>query len=183
MMSIGLLLRDRDAAVIWRGPLKMSAIKQFLEEVEWGELDYLIIDAPPGTGDEPLSVCQLAAPLTGAVVVTTPQDVATADVRRSITFCRQLDLPVLGVVENMSGFVCPHCNTVTEIFKSGGGERMAESMGCPSWDDPPRSGHRRLLRRRQAVCVSLQQDRYSQGFRPHHASDPRADGWCKRVRA
>ncbi|MGI6098874.1 MAG: P-loop NTPase [Lentisphaerae bacterium] len=129
MMSIGLLLRDRDAAVIWRGPLKMSAIKQFLEEVEWGELDYLIIDAPPGTGDEPLSVCQLAAPLTGAVVVTTPQDVATADVRRSITFCRQLDLPVLGVVENMSGFVCPHCNTVTEIFKSGGGERMAESMG------------------------------------------------------
>lgn len=138
MMSIGLLLRDRDAAVIWRGPLKMSAIKQFLEEVEWGELDYLIIDAPPGTGDEPLSVCQLAAPLTGAVVVTTPQDVATADVRRSITFCRQLDLPVLGVVENMSGFVCPHCNTVTEIFKSGGGERMAESMGV-SFRDASRS--------------------------------------------
>ena len=131
MMSIGLLLRDRDAAVIWRGPLKMGAIKQFLEEVEWGELDYLIIDSPPGTGDEPLSVCQLAAPLDGAVVVTTPQDVATADVRRSISFCRQLDLRVLGVIENMSGFACPHCGTVTDIFKSGGGERMAESMGVP----------------------------------------------------
>ncbi len=131
MMSIGLLLRDRDAAVIWRGPLKMGAIKQFLEEVEWGELDYLIIDSPPGTGDEPLSVCQLAAPLDGAVVVTTPQDVSTADVRRSISFCRQLDLRVLGVIENMSGFVCPHCGTLTDIFKSGGGERMAESMGVP----------------------------------------------------
>ena len=131
MMSIGLLLRDRDAAVIWRGPLKMGAIKQFLEEVEWGELDYLIIDSPPGTGDEPLSVCQLAAPLDGAVVVTTPQDVSTADVRRSISFCRQFDLRVLGVIENMSGFVCPHCGTLTDIFKSGGGERMAESMGVP----------------------------------------------------
>ena len=131
MMSIGLLLRDSDAAVIWRGPLKMGAIKQFLEEVEWGELDYLIIDSPPGTGDEPLSVCQLAAPLDGAIVVTTPQDVATADVRRSIAFCHQLDLRVLGVVENMSGFVCPHCGTVTDIFKSGGGERMAASMDVP----------------------------------------------------
>ena len=131
MMSIGLLLRDHDAPVIWRGPLKMGAIKQFLEEVEWGELDYLIIDAPPGTGDEPLSVCQLAAPLDGAIVVTTPQDVATADVRRSIAFCRKLELRVLGVVENMSGFVCPHCGTVTDIFKSGGGERMAASMDVP----------------------------------------------------
>lgn len=131
MMSIGLLLRDRDAAVIWRGPLKMGAIKQFLEEVEWGELDYLIIDSPPGTGDEPLSVCQLAAPLDGAIVITTPQDVATADVRRSIAFCHQLDLRVIGVVENMSGFVCPHCGTVTDIFKSGGGERMAASMEVP----------------------------------------------------
>ncbi len=131
MMSIGLLLRDRDAAVIWRGPLKMGAIKQFLEEVDWGELDYLIIDSPPGTGDEPLSVCQLAAPLDGAIVVTTPQDVATADVRRSISFCRQLDLRVLGVVENMSGFVCPHCGTMTDIFKSGGGERMAAELDVP----------------------------------------------------
>ncbi len=131
VMSIGLLLRDRDAPVIWRGPLKMSAIKQFLEEVEWGTLDYLIIDAPPGTGDEPLSVCQLAEPLAGAVVVTTPQDVATADVRRSIAFCRQLNLPVLGVIENMSGFVCPHCGKTTEIFKKGGGETMARDLDVP----------------------------------------------------
>ena len=131
VMSIGFLLRERDDAVIWRGPMKMSVISQFLKDVDWGELDYLVIDCPPGTGDEPLSVCQLAAPLDGAVVVTTPQDLATSDVRKSITFCRKLKLPVLGVVENMSGFVCPKCGEVTDIFKSGGGERMAEEMGVP----------------------------------------------------
>jgi Mrp family chromosome partitioning ATPase/predicted Fe-Mo cluster-binding NifX family protein len=131
VMSIGFLLRDRDDAVIWRGPMKMGVIKQFLKDVEWGDLDYLVIDSPPGTGDEPLSVAQLAAPVDGAVIVTTPQDVATADVRKSITFCRQLSLPVLGVVENMSGFVCPECGTVTDIFKAGGGERMAADMGVP----------------------------------------------------
>ena len=131
VMSIGFLLRERDDAVIWRGPMKMNVIRQFLEDVDWGELDYLVIDSPPGTGDEPLSVCQLAAPLDGAIVVTTPQDVATSDVRKSITFCRQLKLPVLGVVENMSGFVCPKCGELTAIFKSGGGERMATEMGVP----------------------------------------------------
>ena len=127
-MSIGFLLENRDDALIWRGPMKMTVIKQFLKDVEWGELDYLIIDSPPGTGDEPLSVCQLAAPVDGAVVVTTPQDVSTADVRKSINFCLQLKLPVLGVVENMSGFVCPKCGEVTDIFKAGGGERMAKEM-------------------------------------------------------
>lgn len=131
VMSIGFLLRGRDDAVIWRGPMKMNVIQQFLRDVDWGDLDYLVIDCPPGTGDEPLSVCQLAAPLTGAVVVTTPQDLATSDVRKSITFCRQLKLPVLGVVENMSGFACPKCGEVTNIFKSGGGERMAADMGVP----------------------------------------------------
>ncbi len=131
VMSIGFLLENRDDALIWRGPMKMSVIKQFLKDVDWGELDYLIIDSPPGTGDEPLSVCQLAAPVDGAVVVTTPQDVATADVRKSINFCRQLKLTVLGVVENMSGFVCPKCGEVTDIFKTGGGERMATEMGVP----------------------------------------------------
>jgi ATP-binding protein involved in chromosome partitioning len=99
--------------------------------VEWGDLDYLIIDSPPGTGDEPLSVCQLIPDADGAVVVTTPQEVATADVRRSIGFCRALKLPVLGVVENMSGFVCPHCRRTTDIFKTGGGEKMAAEMGVP----------------------------------------------------
>jgi Mrp family chromosome partitioning ATPase len=107
VMSLGFLLRNQDDAVIWRGPLKMGVIKQFLTDVDWGDLDYLIIDSPPGTGNEPLSVCQLIERLDGAVIVTTPQKVAAVDVRKSITFCRQLQVPVLGVVENMSGFVCP----------------------------------------------------------------------------
>ncbi len=131
VMSIGFLLRDRDEAVIWRGPRKMGVIKQFLQDVNWGDLDYLVVDSPPGTGDEPLSVAQLAAPVDGAVIVTTPQEVATADVRKSINFCRQVDLPVLGVVENMSGFVCPKCGEVTDIFKTGGGQRMAAEMQVP----------------------------------------------------
>ncbi len=131
VMSIGFLLNNRDDAVIWRGPLKMSVIKQFLKDVVWGDLDYLIIDSPPGTGDEPLSVAQLAAPVTGAVIVTTPQSVATADVRKSINFCRQLKMPVLGVVENMSGFVCPKCGEISYIFNTGGGEEMAASMQVP----------------------------------------------------
>jgi ATP-binding protein involved in chromosome partitioning len=131
IMSIGFLTENRHDAIIWRGPMKMSVIKQFLKDVDWGDLDYLIIDAPPGTGDEPLSVVQLASPVDGAVVVTTPQDVATADVRKSINFCKKLNLPVLGVVENMSGFVCPKCGEVTDIFKTGGGERMAKEMSVP----------------------------------------------------
>jgi len=131
VMSIGFLLRGRDDAVIWRGPMKMGVIKQFLKDVAWGELDYLVIDSPPGTGDEPLSVCQLIGDATGAVIVTTPQDVATADVRKSINFCRALNLPVLGVVENMSGFTCPGCGRTSNIFKMGGGEHMAAEMGVP----------------------------------------------------
>jgi len=131
VMSIGLLLRDQDDAVIWRGPMKMGVIKQFLKDVEWGDLDYLVVDSPPGTGDEPLSVCQLIEDADGAIVVTTPQDVATTDVRKCVTFCRKLELPVLGVIENMSGFVCPKCGEVTAIFRSGGGERMANEMGVP----------------------------------------------------
>jgi ATP-binding protein involved in chromosome partitioning len=131
VMSIGFLLRRREEAVIWRGPMKMGVIKQFLKDVEWGDLDYLIVDAPPGTGDEPLSVCQLIEDADGAIIVTTPQEVALASVRKSITFCRQLSLRVLGVVENMSGFVCPHCGKETEVFLSGGGERMAREMKVP----------------------------------------------------
>ncbi len=129
VMSVGFLMEDADQAVVWRGPLKYGIIKQFLSEVVWGELDYLIVDSPPGTGDEPLSVCQLIPEPDGAVIVTTPQDVALADVRKSVTFCRQLNMNVIGVIENMSTFVCPHCGEVTEIFKSGGGEAMAENMG------------------------------------------------------
>jgi len=131
VFSIGFLLRNSDDAVIWRGPLKHGVIKQFLKDVEWGDLDYLIIDSPPGTGDEPLSVCQLIGKMDGAVIVTTPQKVAAVDVRKSITFCRQIQVPVLGVVENMSGFACPHCGKITQIFREGGGQRIAEDMQVP----------------------------------------------------
>ena len=129
VMSIGFLLRDSDDAVIWRGPMKYQMIKQFLRDVQWGELDYLIIDSPPGTGDEPLSIIQLLGNADGAIIVTTPQQVALSDVRKSISFCRNLNLPVLGVIENMSGFVCPKCGERTDIFKSGGGQEMALQMG------------------------------------------------------
>ncbi len=129
VVSIGFFLSSPDDAVIWRGPLKMGAIKQFLKDVAWGDLDFLVIDSPPGTGDEPLSVCQLIGRLDGAVIVTTPQRVAAVDVRKSITFCRHLQVPVLGVVENMSGFACPKCGEVTQIFRTGGGRRIAEDMG------------------------------------------------------
>lgn len=131
VMSVGFLLRERDDAVIWRAPLKHGLIKQFLAEVNWGELDYLVVDCPPGTGDEPLSVIQLLENADGAVIITTPQDLSLADVRKSITFCHAMKLPVLGVVENMSGFVCPHCGNTVDIFKTGGGEKMASEMGAP----------------------------------------------------
>jgi len=131
VISLGFLLPNKDDAVIWRGAMKHSLIKQFLTEVEWGELDYLIVDSPPGTGDEPLSVVQLIGDSDGAIIVTTPQQVALADVRRSLNFCSQMSLPVIGVVENMSGFVCPDCGKLVDIFKSGGGEKMAIEMGVP----------------------------------------------------
>ena len=131
VMSIGFLLPDDTSPVIWRGPMKMNVIKQFLRDVDWGPLDYLIVDCPPGTGDEPLSVGQLIENPTGAIIVTTPQELSLLDVRKSITFCKQLELPVLGVVENMSGFVCPHCGGTSDIFRQGGGERMAKEMGVP----------------------------------------------------
>ena len=131
VMSIGFLLPEDTSPVIWRGPMKMNIIKQFLKDVDWGPLDYLIVDCPPGTGDEPLSVAQLIEDATGAIIVTTPQELSLLDVRKSITFCKHLKLPVLGVVENMSGFVCPHCGRTSDIFRQGGGERMAGEMGVP----------------------------------------------------
>lgn len=131
VMSLGFLLQKPEDAVIWRGPVKMGAIKQLLAEVQWGDLDYMVIDFPPGTGDEPLSVAQVIPDADGAVVVTTPQDVSTVDVSKSITFCRQLNIPVLGVVENMSGLICPHCSKLINLFKQGGGEEMAKRMEVP----------------------------------------------------
>lgn len=137
VMSMGFLLENRNTAVIWRGPMKYNVIKQFIKDVNWGELDYLIVDSPPGTGDEPLSVAQLLGKPSRAVLVTTPQKLSLSDVRRCVTFCRQLEVPVLGVVENMSGFVCPHCGEKTDIFKTGGGRSLAREMEIPFLGDIP----------------------------------------------
>jgi ATP-binding protein involved in chromosome partitioning len=131
VVSMAFVLKDKESPVIWRGPLKMGAIKQFLAEVDWGELDYLIIDSPPGTGDEPLSIAQLIKDIDGVIIVTTPQEVALLDSRKAVNFARQLNVPVLGIVENMSGFVCPHCGKSTDLFKTGGGQKAAKEMNVP----------------------------------------------------
>jgi len=131
VVSVGLMLDSAKDAVIWRGPMKYNVIRQFLKDVEWGRLDYLVIDSPPGTGDEPLAVAQMVGKGAWAVVVTTPQDVAIADVRRSVSFCKTLDLRVVGIVENMSGLICPHCGKQVDLFKVGGGKKLAVEMGVP----------------------------------------------------
>ena len=127
-LSIEPLLPAEDSAVIWRGPIKMSAIRQFIGDIDWGKLDYLIIDAPPGTGDEPLTVAQ-TIPDAYALLVTTPQEVSLIDVRKSIRFCQKVKLRILGIVENMSGFICPYCGKGIDLFKKGGGQKLAEEMG------------------------------------------------------
>ena len=131
VVSMGLLIEHDDQPVVWRGPLKYNVIKEFLQNVMWGNLDYLVIDAPPGTGDEPLSVGQLIKERASAVIVTTPQQVATIDVAKCVTFCNQLGLPVAGIIENMSGFICPHCGKEVDIFSKGGGKELAERMKVP----------------------------------------------------
>ena len=128
VVSVQALMQDKDQAIIWRGPAKTGMIQQFVGAVDWGELDYLIIDAPPGTGDEPLTVVQTIPEALG-VIVTTPQEVALADIRKSISFCKTVKLKTLGIVENMAGFKCPHCSESIDLFKSGGGERTAKSQG------------------------------------------------------
>ncbi|MGM0510901.1 MAG: Mrp/NBP35 family ATP-binding protein [Thermoplasmatota archaeon] len=128
-VSMEFLLPDDDSAVIWRGPMKMKAISQFMEQVEWGDIDYLVVDLPPGTGDEPLSIAQQLSDIDGSVVVTTPQDVALQAVRRSINFSEKVNMNVLGVVENMSGLKCPNCGEKIDVFGSGGALDMAESVG------------------------------------------------------
>lgn len=131
VMSVAFMMPPgEDTAVIWRGPLKMRLIEQFLKDVNWGDLDYLVVDAPPGTGDEPLSVGQML-PESVALIVTTPQRVSTVDVRKSINFCRQLNLPILGVVENMSGMMCPHCGKRVQVFPAGEAEKMTQEMDVP----------------------------------------------------
>ncbi len=133
IMSIGFLLPSKSDAVIWRGPKKNGLIKQFLKDVEWGDLDYLVVDTPPGTSDEHLSIVQYLKEtgIDGAVIITTPQEISLQDVRKEIDFCRKVDIPILGIVENMSGFVCPKCDTKSDIFipSTGGAGKMAEELG------------------------------------------------------
>ncbi|KAJ8037794.1 Cytosolic Fe-S cluster assembly factor NUBP2-like [Holothuria leucospilota] len=133
VMSIAFLLNRRDDPIVWRGPKKNAMIKQFLSDVVWGELDYLIIDTPPGTSDEHITVVESLQEYNpdGAILVTTPQAVAVGDVRRELTFCRKTKLPVLGVIENMSGFVCPHCSECSNVFSKGGGEALAREFEIP----------------------------------------------------
>ncbi len=130
-ISMALLLPQKDTPVVWRGPMKMTAIQQFLDEVNWGSLDFLVVDLPPGTGDEALSIAQLAPNVRGAVIVTTPQDVATLDSRKAVRFIEQMDIPVLGIIENMSGMACPHCGKEIDLFGTGGGKRAAEELNVP----------------------------------------------------
>ena len=130
VVSIESLAQDQDEAVIWRGPLKMHVIRQFISDVHWERLDYLIIDSPPGTGDEPLSIAQ-TIPGAKAIIVTTPQEISLADIRKSISFCRTVKMPILGLIENMSGFLCPHCGQSVELFGTGGGFKTALAMNVP----------------------------------------------------
>ena len=131
VVSIAFILPDTSTPLIWRGPMKMVAIQQFLEDVNWGPLDYVVVDLPPGTGDEALTIAQLAPNVRGAVIVTTPQDVATLDARKSVKFIEKLELPVLGIIENMSGMICPHCKEEIDLFGKGGGKKIADEMHVP----------------------------------------------------
>jgi len=131
IVSTEFLLPDENTPVIWRGPLKMNAIRDFLSDIVWGELDFLLIDLPPGTGDEPLSVAQLLPDLDGVIVVTIPSQVSQIVVKKAVNFAKRLNLPVIGIVENMSGFICPNCGAKVDIFQSGGGKKISEELDAP----------------------------------------------------
>jgi len=131
IVSTEFILPDENTPVIWRGPLKMNAIRDFLSEIAWGELDFLLIDLPPGTGDEPLSIAQLLPDLDGVVVLTIPSQVSQLVVKKAVNFARRLNLPVIGIVENMSGFICPNCGAKVDIFQTGGGKKIAEELNIP----------------------------------------------------
>jgi ATP-binding protein involved in chromosome partitioning len=145
VVSMDFLLPNDEAPVIWRGPLKMKIIHQFLADIAWGELDFLFIDLPPGTGDEPLSVVQLIPEIDGVIIVTMPSEVSQAVVKKAITFSKQLGVPVIGIIENMSGFICPECGAKLDIFKTGGGKKVAEDLSVPYLGKIPID---------PAVCVS-----------------------------
>jgi len=131
VVSIDFLLPSEEAPVIWRGPLKMVAIRQFLSDIVWGPLDYLLIDLPPGTGDEPLSVIQLLPEMDGVIIVTIPSEVSQIVVKKAVVFAQELNVPVIGIIENMSGFFCPKCGAEIDIFRSGGGEKIAMELLVP----------------------------------------------------
>lgn len=131
VVSMDFLLPSEESPVIWRGPLKMKAISQFLSDIAWGELEFLFIDLPPGTGDEPLSIMQLIPEMDGVVIVTIASEVSQIVVKKAVTFSRKLGIPVIGVIENMSGFVCPKCGTEIDIFKVGGGKKIADDLSVP----------------------------------------------------
>lgn len=131
ILSVGFFLEAIHKAVVWRGPMKSSVIQQFVKDVEWGDLEYLIIDLPPGTGDEALSAAQIMQGIDGALVVTTPQKVALRDVSKSLSFCETMKIPVIGILENMSGFACPRCGEVTNLFETGGGSYLSKEMNVP----------------------------------------------------
>jgi ATP-binding protein involved in chromosome partitioning len=171
IVSIALLLQqNKNDAIIWRGPMKSGVLKQLLEDVHWGELDYLIMDFPPGTGDEALSACQLVSDADGGIIVTTPQEVSLSDCRRCISFCRQLDLPVLGVLENMSGFACPDCGKIIDVFGNrGGGENMARENQVPFLGRIP------LEPAFAAACDS------GRPFIYHSQDNPAAQAFCNAV--
>jgi len=128
VVSMAFLLPSDDSPVIWRGPLKMGAIRQFLSEVSWGEVDYLLVDLPPGTGDESLSILQLLPDMDGVIIVTIPSEVSQAVVKKAVTFARKMNVPILGIVENMSGMICPHCGELIDVFSKGGGAKVSDEM-------------------------------------------------------
>lgn len=131
VVSMDFLLPDDETPVIWRGPMKMGAIRQFLADVVWGDLDFLLIDLPPGTGDEPLSIMQLIPDINGILIVTAPSEVSQIVVKRAIGFTRELHVPLVGIIENMSGFVCPKCGAESDILGTGGGQKISEQLGVP----------------------------------------------------
>ena len=156
VLSMGFLINNKDDPIIWRGPMKMGAIKQLLGDFNWGTLDYLIIDLPPGTGDEPLSIAQLIPKMTGAIIVTTPQNVALVSVRKSIMFVKKINIPLIGIIENMSGFSCPHCGKEINIFKSGGGKKAALDLDVPFLGTIPLDPH--IVEAGDAGSTKLEKD-------------------------
>ena len=141
VMSMGFLLQNKDSPIIWRGPMKMSAIKQLIGDFNWGNLDFLVVDIPPGTGDEPLSITQIIPNCDGAIIVTTPQDVALVSVRKSINFVKKMQIPIIGIIENMSGFTCPSCGKTIDIFKTGGGVKASVDFNIPFLGKVPLDNH------------------------------------------